>query len=393
MTVEAGRMDELLTDLREAQRKLAARVRRLPALGEHLDALVRLETIATARPRVIVLGEPNAGKTSVANLLLDAAVLPDSVVANTRRPLVLHYADAVGVTAIAGKETIALPIDMTESGAQVAPEQSHVPVEWQGRAAGTTLPPVGGEGRSASRSEADRGGGTILARNLLQHPPPRSLRSRPSPPLRGGRVESATQVESYASVPHVIVARFDRIDVGLPNPRLSAFDLMDTPGLSSSAQLDELELRSTDMLIWCTVATQAWKDSERRLWTSIPARHRRDAVLVATHGDALRNGDLRKVRARLAAETQDLFGTIVFVKAGGSIERASDMLPGSGEAELAITIEDGLRAIRKRRHDAVCRLACEIMGEALTLLEHGPRRPLLRLARIAAPSVIPIRAT
>src|SRR6516225_8004551 len=110
MSREAGGMDRLLVDLREAQRTLSGRTRRAPQLTRHLDALARLEAIATARPRVIVLGEANAGKTSVANLLLAAAVLPDSVVANTRRPLVLHYAEAVGVTAVAGRETIALPI-------------------------------------------------------------------------------------------------------------------------------------------------------------------------------------------------------------------------------------------------------------------------------------------
>jgi hypothetical protein len=305
MSREAGGMDRLLVDLREAQRTLSGRTRRAPQLTRHLDALARLEAIATARPRVIVLGEANAGKTSVANLLLAAAVLPDSVVANTRRPLVLHYAEAVGVTAVAGRETIALPI---------------------------------------------------------------------------GQIATAP--------------RLDRIDIGLPNPRLGAFDLMDTPGLSSSAQLDALNLCSSDMLIWCTVASQAWKDSERRLWMSAPERRRRDAVLVATHRDALRDQhDLRKVRARLAAETQDLFRAIVFVTAGGSIDRASDMLPDSGEGELAMTIENGLCAIRKRRHDAVYRVVCEIMREALTLLEHGPRRPLLRLARAAAPSLIPLRAT
>jgi hypothetical protein len=302
--IEEDRLAELLADLWEAQHKLAARVRRVPALDEHLDALARLESIATARPRVIVLGEANAGKTSVANLLLDAAVLPESVVANTRRPLVLHYADAVGVTAMAGHEAIALPIDR-----------------------------IG------------------------------------------------------------IAPRLDWIEVGLPNPRLGAFDLMDTPGLSSSTQLDALELCSTDMLIWCTVATQAWKESERRLWTSIPARHRRDAVLVATHRDALRDGDLRKVRARLAAETQDLFRAIVFVDAGGSIGQAAEMQPHDDDGELGAAIEKGLRTIGKRRHDAVYRLACEIMREALMLLEHGPRRPLLRLARVAAPSLIPLRAT
>src|SRR5205085_644026 len=75
---------------------------------------------------------------------------------------------------------------------------SHMPVVWQASAAGTTLPPVGGEGRLTSRSEVNRGGGPTLAQNLPYYPPPRSLRSRPSPPLGGGRVESAARPEPTA---------------------------------------------------------------------------------------------------------------------------------------------------------------------------------------------------
>ena len=75
-------------------------------------------------------------------------------------------------------------------------------VVWQVSAAGTTLPPkhVGGEGRLTSRSEVNRGGGPTLAPNLRHPPPPRSLRSRPSPPLRGGRVEPAARVQPNAPI-------------------------------------------------------------------------------------------------------------------------------------------------------------------------------------------------
>src|SRR5580700_8277734 len=57
----------------------------------------------------------------------------------------------------------------------------------RGRAATTlasTLPPIGGEGRPRERSERGRGGGTILAPNLLKHPPPLTPPRRAT---RGGR--------------------------------------------------------------------------------------------------------------------------------------------------------------------------------------------------------------
>src|SRR5262249_16670212 len=64
-------------------------------------------------------------------------------------------------------------------------------VVWSGSAAGTPLPPVGGEGRLLSRSERNRGGGTTLAPSLPHYPPPRPAfaalwRVGPPPPLPGG---------------------------------------------------------------------------------------------------------------------------------------------------------------------------------------------------------------
>ena len=44
-------------------------------------------------PRIVLLGEFNAGKTTLANALIGAEVLPTSIHANTRVPIHLHYAE------------------------------------------------------------------------------------------------------------------------------------------------------------------------------------------------------------------------------------------------------------------------------------------------------------
>ena len=167
-------MQGLLADLREAEAKLRQRAVFSPAIVEHADALAKLETRISVRPRVVVLGESNAGKTSLTNLLLNQTIVPDSVIANTRRPLVLRYAETALLTGISrnGK------IDLT-------------------------------------------------AGNAGLH-----------------RVSNLRSLEAC-----------------IPNPRLAAFDLVDTPGLSTSEQLAALEFQATDLLLWCTVATQAWKES------------------------------------------------------------------------------------------------------------------------------------
>ena len=65
----------------------------------HLDLATRLQKMATrvqqvmARaPRICVLGEINAGKSSVINLLAGIPVVPTSITPNTRLPIRLYYA-------------------------------------------------------------------------------------------------------------------------------------------------------------------------------------------------------------------------------------------------------------------------------------------------------------
>lgn len=49
-------------------------------------------------PRIVLLGEFNSGKSTLANALLGAEVLPTSVHVNTRVPLLIHYSDSVSLT-------------------------------------------------------------------------------------------------------------------------------------------------------------------------------------------------------------------------------------------------------------------------------------------------------
>jgi hypothetical protein len=71
-----------------------------------------------------------------------------------------------------------------------------------------------------------------------------------------------------------------------------------------------------DIRIWCTVATRAWTESERVYWSGLPRRNWRNALLVATHKDALEEaGDAAKIEWRLRAAAGEMFRDIILVSA------------------------------------------------------------------------------
>jgi Dynamin family len=108
-----------------------------------------------------------------------------------------------------------------------------------------------------------------------------------------------------------------RFEIGLPNKLLLDFDLLDTPGFadpSNDPQSTLNVLGDVDICIWCTLATQAWRQSERQTWLSLPARLRTHGILVATHIDTLAHpAEHERIRSRLEREARDLFGDIVLL--------------------------------------------------------------------------------
>ncbi len=93
---------------------------------------------------------------------------------------------------------------------------------------------------------------------------------------------------------------------------LGACDLIDFPGISDpnmSAEVWQRMLDEVDAVLWCTHATQAWRQSEAAVWDTIPEAVREKSILLVTRFDKLTTErDRYRVMARLNKETQGLFG-------------------------------------------------------------------------------------
>jgi len=233
----------LLTHARDARLRLEKL--RLPesAIAICMAGLARMEKVLARPPRVAIVGEVNAGKTSVAGLLLGEGILPSSVVANTRVPILLGYAETMVLYAI------------TQNG-----------------------------------------------RHLLS-------------------------VDTLDALPSGL--QLKGIEIGLPSQRLLEFEILDTPTIYEPGDINT----DAHIFVWCTVATRAWTESERAIWSALPRRCWRNALLVATHKDGLQHpGDITKIARRLHGAAGPMFRDVIFVSAAGA--------PAPGPSHLGAQVAD-----------------------------------------------------
>lgn len=224
----------LIRRLRDARAQLAATKVDDPALSICVAGLVRLEEVLSRPVRVVILGEYNSGKTSVADLLIGDGLLPTSVVSNTKLPVLITYAETPALHGV------------------------------------------------------DAGGGLVR------------IASRDDDAL--------------------IDAPYRALQVALPLERLKGIQILDTPSMVKP----DAFVRDADIVIWCTVATRAWTETERATWCGLPKRCRRNALLVVTHKHALNGADEEAhVTERLRAVTHGLFRDVVLIEAAGAAGAAS----------------------------------------------------------------------
>ena len=182
------------------------------------------ETQALRKPRLALMGEFSAGKSTLANLLIGAQHLP------------------VQVTA-------------------------------------TQLPPVWISQGIAPPYRVDLEGRSI--------------------PVSLARLEDVPILET------VYIRMFENSDI------LEQCDIIDMPGISDPnmpSAVWQRVLPQADGVIWCTHATQAWRQSESAIWATMTAELQRRSLLLLTRIDKIvAERDRDRIVKRVSKETLDQF--------------------------------------------------------------------------------------
>jgi hypothetical protein len=156
------------------------------------------------------------------------------------------------------------------------------------------------------------------------------------------------------------------VEIGLPDQMLREFEILDTPGFADPYHDPDLALAAGDqahLAIWCTLATQAWRQTEQLTWRSLPARLRSTGILVVTHCDVLRNeGDRQQLLARLQRQAAAYFRAIVLLSVPDAMRaRAAGDAPDpelweqSGGAQLLAQLHASLAVTAQQRRRAAAR--------------------------------------
>jgi hypothetical protein len=151
----------------------------------------------------------------------------------------------------------------------------------------------------------------------------------------------------------------DFISIGWPSDALQEMVLLDLPG---SGALDEsykhtLELlKCADCAIWSTNGTNAWRETERFLWSQVAGDLQDHSLLAVTHSDLpVVQKNLPQLVTKLESDTKGLFQAVVPIGTPVAVDALAqkpepdfDLWAACGGEDLARQVLD-LATTRKSR--------------------------------------------
>lgn len=141
------------------------------------------------------------------------------------------------------------------------------------------------------------------------------------------------------------------IRVGMEADLLYAFDLIDMPGTSDPHMAPDIWSRFlplVDLVIWCTPANQAWRQSEAALWEQVPETLWQNSVLLITRMDKIReNRDRDRILQRVRSEAGDFFRDVLPISLTEALAGRDDqaILDESGASALVAFMEARLDSL------------------------------------------------
>jgi Dynamin family len=283
-------------------------------------ALRRVRTIEAhiRRPlRIAVMGEQNSGKSTLINMLLRASAVPTGALSGMRAHLLLRYGATPAVIAV-GADGLRARLTSKALVKMAVPHP---------RPSGNRTP-------------------VIYNASDLKH----ARQQRDQPGL-------APLTEDASAAPE---ANGKLIELLLPHAFLESAELLEArlyPQHSDTAVLRRV-FRPLDLAIWCTLAPQAWKETERQSWQRFTAGRARSALLLVTYKDALANAkEEARLTSRLSREAGPLFSDIMLVSPRRAIEALSAQgeiadagrWERSGAAMFEWVLQRALRDLHRRR--------------------------------------------
>lgn len=117
-----------------------------------------------------------------------------------------------------------------------------------------------------------------------------------------------------AELEQVSLETTEHIRIFMKSDILRYCDLIDMPGISDPSMSSEVWERMAhlaDAVLWCTHATQAWRQSESGVWSTFPQEMRQNSLLLVTRFDKIvGDKDRAKVVKRVKQETEGLFAEV-----------------------------------------------------------------------------------
>ncbi|KMW58676.1 hypothetical protein AIOL_003655 [Candidatus Rhodobacter oscarellae] len=139
---------------------------------------------------------------------------------------------------------------------------------------------------------------------------------------------------------------------------LELFDIIDMPGISDPnipAEVWERVMEFADAAIWCTHATQAWRQSEAAVWEAYSEALADKSLLLVTRFDKiLSDSDRRRVLQRMQTEAGDMFRAILPISLTQALDAENDfaLWEKSGAAEFVSALVGLSRELSAEGTDA-----------------------------------------